>query len=654
MNGDGVSRRKLVQLAEVVDHLLILESDGHALVGEVDHLYPPHVAVEDILVIVVLHLNDLVPDTEIPSELLDLGPSRPSGVEEDLQSPVHLPGPQRAAMHGTEHLDVLDGVDTQPSGDPLLYKLRHQPGNLLRIFPLQEIEVRVGRGSRDRGRRLAAIDLVRGGDDPAVSRLAKDFFQPDHRHHPAGDHMVQSHPRPDRGKLVHVSNQNQRPVGGMGRQQLAHERNIQHGTLVDHQQVALQGIAPVPGESTAGRNDLQQTVDGLGLQSGGLGKPLGGPAGGCAQQAFHLLGSENHQDRVHQGGLAHSGSTRNHQDPVPQGLGQGLFLTFRQGRARPPLAPGSGLFDVDRRIVGGTPGQLPDPGRYDLFGACQVRQKDQVFPVEAFPQQLSSSDHPVQGLVHDGFGDFKDLHGLLAELPVGKRTVAGLGRFQQYMVETGPRPQGGVPRDSDIPGNLVGRLEPDTRDVLAQPVGIFPDLGDGIGPIGFVDPGRPPGSDTVRVKEKHDFPDRLLIRPGLSDAPPAAGTDALHGFQAGRMLLDDFKDLLAEFLHQLAGVDRSNALDHAAGQVPFYAFSGRGRETSELARLELAPVILVDDPGAFGAEPLPGVDDRRRAHHRHQVPLPLDLDLKHAEPVFLIEEGYSLNSALDSVGSRRG
>ena len=191
-----------------------------------------------------------------------------------------------------------------------------------------------------------------------------------------------------------------------------------------------------------------------------------------------------------------------------------------------------------------------------LSALARCGKKIRSSPSRRSRKQLSLSDHPGQRFFHDAFRDFKDLHGILVELGGRKRAVAGLGRLQKNVVETGPGPQGRVSRDSDISGNLVGRLEPDTRNVLAQPVGILPDLGHGIGPVGSVDPCGPPGSHTVRVEEEHDLPDGLLIRPGLSDAPPAARSDALHGFQAGRVLLDDLEDLLAEFLHQLSGVDR--------------------------------------------------------------------------------------------------
>src|SRR5207244_1110934 len=51
--------------------------------------------------------------------------------------------------------------------------------------------------------------------------------------------------------------------------------------------------------------ELQQTVDGFGLQAGGLAEAFGGTAGGRTQQHTHALGAQGLEDTGHNGGLAH-------------------------------------------------------------------------------------------------------------------------------------------------------------------------------------------------------------------------------------------------------------------------------------------------------------------------------------------------------------
>jgi hypothetical protein len=58
-----------------------------------------------------------------------------------------------------------------------------------------------------------------------------------------------------------------------------HQHNIDHGCLVDHQQVAVERVVAAALEAAALGIDLQQPVNGLGLEAGSLSHPLGGAAG---------------------------------------------------------------------------------------------------------------------------------------------------------------------------------------------------------------------------------------------------------------------------------------------------------------------------------------------------------------------------------------
>ena len=78
--------------------------------------------------------------------------------------------------------------------------------------------------------------------------------------------------------------------GGLVRHRLherLHQHDIDHGGLVDNQQVAVERVVVAALEAAALGIDLEQPVDGLGLEAGRLGHALGGAAGRSAQQKLH-------------------------------------------------------------------------------------------------------------------------------------------------------------------------------------------------------------------------------------------------------------------------------------------------------------------------------------------------------------------------------
>jgi hypothetical protein len=81
---------------------------------------------------------------------------------------------------------------------------------------------------------------------------------------------VQDLPRPDRRQLVDVTYDQERGVIRHGFQQGLHERDIDHGGLIDDQQIALERRLLVALEAEGFRVELEQPVDGLGLHAGCL------------------------------------------------------------------------------------------------------------------------------------------------------------------------------------------------------------------------------------------------------------------------------------------------------------------------------------------------------------------------------------------------
>jgi hypothetical protein len=119
-----------------------------------------------------------------------------------------------------------------------------------------------------------------------------------------------------------------------------------------------------------------------------------------------------------------------------------------------------------------------------------------------------------------------------------------------------------------------------------------------VGAVGLEDPHRPRGAHPVAVQEQHDLADHLLLRPALHDLLGALGPDPDHLPQALRVLLDRGEHALGERLDQLAGVDASDALDHAGAEIALDALEGGRRGGREKGGLELEPVGAVVDPGA--------------------------------------------------------
>jgi hypothetical protein len=63
------------------------------------------------------------------------------------------------------------------------------------------------------------------------------------------------------------------------------------------------------------------------------------------------------------------------------------------------------------------------------------------------------------------------------------------------------------------------------------------------------------------------FPDRLLLSPGDQNAGSPNRSNTLDLARPVRRCLDDVEHPVAEGAHQLLGVDRANAADHAGREV---------------------------------------------------------------------------------------
>ena len=89
----------------------------------------------------------------------------------------------------------------------------------------------------------APIDPVGVGDDPALRRLPEHLGQSHDRHRAGSDDVGQHLAGPTDGQLIDVADDQQRGMVGHGLQQRLHQQNIDHGRLVDDQQIAFERVS---------------------------------------------------------------------------------------------------------------------------------------------------------------------------------------------------------------------------------------------------------------------------------------------------------------------------------------------------------------------------------------------------------------------------
>ena len=166
-----------------------------------------------------------------------------TGVEPLLQLDVEGSCSQAAAVHGGEHLDIVDGIEAEPLWYPLGHHLHQLVVDVLGGVRADEVEIALGL-SRSL-RHLALVDAVGVDDDLGGGRLAEDLGEPHGGHRTGTDHVRQHGTGADGRQLVHVAHQQHRAVIRHRPQQLVHQHRIDHRYLVHHDQLAIEGLVLV-------------------------------------------------------------------------------------------------------------------------------------------------------------------------------------------------------------------------------------------------------------------------------------------------------------------------------------------------------------------------------------------------------------------------
>ena len=121
--------------------------------------------------------------------------------------------------------------------------------------------------------------------------------------------------------------------------------------------------------------------------------------------------------------------------------------------------------------------------------------------------------------------------------------------------------------DAEFHRDRVSGLEADAADITREPIRVLRHNLHGVSAIGLIDAHRPRRADAIAVKKDHDFANDLLFGPGRGDTAGSYGPDACYLAQALGLRLNRVENFLAESAHQLLGVDRSDASDHAGAEV---------------------------------------------------------------------------------------
>src|SRR5262249_7054149 len=103
------------------------------------------------------------------------------------------------------------------------------------------------------------------------------------------------------------------------------------------------------------------------------------------------------------------------------------------------------------------------------------------------------------------------------------------------------------------------------------------------------------------------------------------------------------EDLLAKCAHELLGINRPHATDHAGRKVSLDALDRRRRRGAQEPRFELLAVRAVIDPLARGHDPFAGGNGSRMPHHRHGVSISTRPRAQHAETILSIVVGHSFD-----------
>ena len=398
--------------------------------------------------------------------------------------------------------------------------------------------------------------------DPAGGRLAEDLGQPDDRQAVRGNQVGQHLPRADRRQLVDVAHEQQRRFARQGGEHGLHQGQIDHGHLVDDQQIARERALGVPAKAATGFR-LQQAMQGLGFASGALAEAARGAPGRRRELNVHPVVGQTVQDRLDQRGLAGARTAGDHQELARKRGGKRGALTRRQTQRQLALDPGKMRFGMLDRPGGPAARECAQALR-DL--PLRLMDRGQEHACRAFDgvcDQAAGGDLHRQRRRDSGRIDAEQRRGTLGQLGLRQRAMTLLERVLEHVTEPGAQPKRRVRSNAEPFGQLIGGLKPDAADVAREPIRVLADRLDRAFAVSLEDACGAQWAEPVGMQEQHDIAHRALLAPGGRDPSGEAPPDTRHFAQALWLALDHVEHLIAERCDQLLGQGAADAFDHA-------------------------------------------------------------------------------------------
>ena len=487
-----------------------------------------------------------------------------------LKHPVQIFHAQHALFHGRKDLHVHEGLAGAQSAALSPAQLRHPLQDPLRGQDLLVDEVG---GLLAQHGHQPLVDPMGVGDDPALGGLAEDLRQADHVQ-PAAVHAVPEHvPAAHGGKLVRVPHQKKAGAPGQSVQKGVHQRHVHHAHLVHDDHIEDQRIVLIADEALL-RVVFQEPVDGAGVGAGGFGHALGRPARGRRQGEGHAHAGQGVGDDADDGGLARAGAAGDDHDPRVERRHHRLPLACGQGQPQVHLILVHVPEGIGRRGRGELR-QLLGDGR---LHAGDEGQEDAPLLAHELLHQGALVDHGVHGV-----GDHLLIHpqqaaGLDHQLVLGQIGVAVLRPgVLQGILDAGEEPGRGVGLKPGHPlGDGVGGHKADAVHVVDELIGVLLDLGQGQIPIHLEHAVGLVHRDPVGGQGQQDLPHGPILVEGSGDHGQLLFSDARDLQQPLRLPLHDPEGVHAEPVHDEPGHGRADALDGAAGEIPFDGGEGGG------------------------------------------------------------------------------
>ena len=381
----------------------------------------------------------------------------------------------------------------------------------------------------------------------------------------------------------------------------------------------------------------------LGLEAGGFGEALRRAARRGAEEALHFFGAQEGEDGIHQCGFADARPTGDHQHTRAKGLAQRFGLAGRQIDGLFFLQPFDGLVGVDMRIVRLEPRHSSQACGDLHLRPSDSREKNQILAGDGVFDQFALGKHFRQCALQDEEIQFQEACRIFEEGFFGKSTVPFASGLEERVGESRTATEDRVLGNAELAGDVISGFKADSRDIACEEIGVGAHFFHRLISVGLVDPHRPTGADSIGVQKNHDLAHDLLLGPRHADRASPLRADPSHLLQPHGLAVDDIEDTLAEFLHELFGIDRANAFDEAAREVFFNPFARCWSACLKDFRLELGAVIAVLYPSAFGSEPFAGIDARGAANNGRQIASSIDLHPHHTKSRLLVVESDPLD-----------